>query len=163
MIYPPLKRHVSLQPLSREHFGALVQARRLQRAADGEPTGRTSAARGFAQAWRDELEPHFADEERLLTPLIPQADLSQRLFNEHAILRSFAADLSAGLNGTDHAADALRRLGQCLHDHIRWEERILFPAIEQAAGPAQLAALGEQTAAIEMLRPGAARRPRKRR
>jgi hypothetical protein len=52
-----------------------------------------------------------------------------------------------------------RRLGETLTAHIRWEERELFPAIEQGATPAQLALLKDHTDRIEQQRTRNAGRP----
>jgi hypothetical protein len=45
-----------------------------------------------------------------------------------------------------------RTLGQAFNDHIRWEERELFPAIEKAAQPQQLMELLPATTAMELTR-----------
>ena len=45
------------------------------------------------------------------------------------------------------------RLAERLHDHIRWEERQLFPAVEQAAGEEDLRPLGAETKTAEAGRP----------
>jgi hemerythrin-like domain-containing protein len=172
---PPLKRHVSLQPLSRDHYNGLVQAQHLTKAADGGIDARRAALADFVRAWNEEIAEHFGDEERLLYGLIPDAGMRQRLLDEHATLRSLAdqarasvpaeyppapavavttvTDDAAARSGNDPDADLLRRLGEALHDHIRWEERELFPAIEQAADAAQLEALERETAVIEQARP----------
>ncbi len=45
-------------------------------------------------------------------------------------------------------------LGRELRDHIRWEERVLFGAIQNRATPLQLDQLAMATAEIEKRRPG---------
>ncbi len=160
MQYPPLKRHVSLQPFSREHFGGLVQARRLQEAAAGAAEDRRRKVADFERLWRAELAGHFDDEERLLRGLM-DAEQRRRLLEEHREIRGLVATVEGAGDASEIEPDVLRRLGQLLHDHIRWEERVLFPAIEQAADAEQLKVLGVATAAIETQRPGAARRAKR--
>jgi iron-sulfur cluster repair protein YtfE (RIC family) len=43
----------------------------------------------------------------------------------------------------------LRELGARLHDHVRHEERVLFPEIEQALNPEELSELANRIAAAE--------------
>ncbi len=152
---PPLHRHPALQPLSREHFNGLVQARRLRQAADGSADERRSAVDGFETAWLDEIAPHFDDEERLLGPLASRAD-AERLRAEHEVIRSLAGEVFALRERCD--SDRLRRLGHLLHDHIRWEERSLFPALQASIGDEDLERIAHATQRVEEERPGSRRR-----
>lgn len=158
MNHPPLKRHPALQPLSRDHYVGLVQAQHLLKAAGGDAPARRAAGLDFAKAWREEISVHFADEERLLPGLIADVEDRTRLFDEHARLRTLAGQVEGGAAG-EPDPDLLRALGTLLHDHIRWEERQLFPAIEAAANAEQLTHLEEETHAIETSRPRSACRP----
>ncbi len=156
---PPLKRHAALQPLSREHMSGLIQARALRRAAEGDRDLRRSAIDDFVRCWQEEIEGHFDDEERLLLPLTSDAALGERLLAEHGALRRFAADCQR-----DPAAAAdcgvMGAMGALLHDHIRWEERVFFEAV-QREHPEALAAMLDEAAQIEGRRPGARARPRR--
>ena len=110
-----MKRHPRLVQLSREHHVALRLGRQLL--AGG------AAARLGAE--HDALAAHFAEEERGLLPLLEahgHAALAQRLNAEHAQLRTLFA---AALQG-EREAEA----GQALIDHVRFEERELFPVVE---------------------------------
>lgn len=148
---PPLKRDISLQPFSRDHYVGLVQAQRLVRAASRDQLARRQALETFQAAWRDEIAAHFDDEERLLLELIPRPADRQRLLEEHARLRAMAGEVAAHLDGHDPAW--VRTLGELLNDHIRWEERALFVSIENAASTQQLSCLASETAAVEAARP----------
>jgi hemerythrin-like domain-containing protein len=122
-----MKRDPRLQGLSSDHHQALVLARRVRRrTAAGTLDGPlvTEVARRF----RTELEPHFQVEEEVLLPAlleIGEANLVTRTLDDHAFLR---AQVSAAENG---ALDALAGFGQRLHEHVRFEERSLFPACEE--------------------------------
>lgn len=150
---PPLRRHPALRPLSREHMGGLIHARDLQNAADTEPALRGETIRRFLEAWHSEIAAHFDDEERLLGPLIRDPVLRERLLSEHRTLRALAEKCESDARAACEPA-TLIELGRLLHDHIRWEERVLFEAI-QAEHPAALAQLEPQSADIESRRPGA--------
>ena len=148
-----MKRHVSLQPLSRDHYGGLVQAKHLTEAADKGPDERAAAVAGFARAWETEISDHFAVEERLLLPLLgDEAAEAARLREEHGALRALAAQAAV----PSVEPNTLRTLGRRLHDHIRWEERELFPLLERTLSEAQLAALEEPLQEAENRRPRAA-------
>jgi hypothetical protein len=64
-------------------------------------------------------------------------------------------------NAEDTAADpqAVQRLGQLLHDHIRWEERVLFEAVQRDF-PEVLASLLGDAGRMERERPGSRARTR---
>lgn len=138
-----MKRHPALQPFSRDHNVGLVYARRLER---GDSIGEE-----FARLWQDELDSHFDDEETLLGPLATD-ELSARLVAEHGAIRALASDLAS--------AD-LVELGRRLGEHIRWEERVLFPAIEATASQARLRQLAVETARIEARRAASTWAPRR--
>jgi hypothetical protein len=60
-----VKRHPALGPLSCDHHHALVIARRLGHADEGDAT---EAARAFLAHWDDEEKLHFQIEEEVLLP-----------------------------------------------------------------------------------------------
>ena len=157
MHFPPLKRPPALQPLSREHMSGLIQARNLIAAAAGPADQRRATVAAFLHAWETELVAHFQDEETLLSHLITPED-RERLIAEHAQLRELAARLIA--MQTAPTSDALSELGALLHDHIRWEERELFPSAEGSATAADFESLAAAAARIEADRPGARARHR---
>ena len=126
-----MKRHPALVPFSDDHHRALVLARRLRRdAVDAE------LAREVQRAFAAELEPHFrAEELRLLPALAAQgcAALVERTERDHAQLR----ELVRGAWSEETA----RALGALLDEHVRFEERVLFPEAEQRLSEAELAAV----------------------
>lgn len=156
---PPLKRHTTLQPLSREHMGGLIQARSLRQAADRERAERLLAIAGFLDAWRSEIRAHLDDEERLLLPLVNSPALRERLLDEHGTLRRLAEECERDPEAVASVAERVRRIGVLLHDHIRWEEREFFEAV-QRDHPEALAGLASEAAVIEERRPGSRARHR---
>ncbi len=148
----PIVRHDALAPLSRDHYGGLVQARHLIRAADGDDTARRKAIAEFVDAWDHEIAEHFRDEERLLTALLDDED-RQRLLDEHARLSALATDARTMRRHVDPDPAALRQLGEMLEQHIRWEERHLFRHLQDRLSAAQLAALQRESEVLEASRP----------
>jgi mannose-6-phosphate isomerase-like protein (cupin superfamily) len=125
-----MKRHRALIPLSHDHHHALVEARRLRRAAesDGDPQDAVAA---FVHFFRTSSVPHFREEEESLFPLVAGEDEAQPLVVEalldHQRLHALAARLQAG----DEVRATMRELGRRLEAHVRLEERRLFPLIER--------------------------------
>lgn len=117
-----MKRDPRLRGLSSEHHQALVLARALLAAVDAGVFMEDLASR-----FREELEPHFQVEERWLLPGLDAAgahDLVARTLEDHAFLRSHVEAAQRG-DPEAMAAFAVR-----LQEHVRFEERTLFPACE---------------------------------
>jgi hypothetical protein len=134
-----VKRSPALRDLSDEHHGALVLALRARRAAaSGDPAAVAEAWAHAERVFPAELEPHFAIEERWLAPPLAAAGgdaLAARLRSDHAALR---AALAAG---APRGGEALAAFAERLSEHVRFEERELFPAAERTLPEAALAAI----------------------
>lgn len=141
-----MHRSPQLAPLSREHQVALAVALQLSRATAEDLAPAVSRFAGF---WADAGSPHFDEEERLLLPALAGSSESikagERMRAEHDELRSLAADL-LGHAARPAVADA-NRLGDRLREHVRFEERELFPLLERELTEAQLDALGRALSA----------------
>ncbi len=75
-----------------------------------------------------ELEPHFQNEEMNFLPRLAnggQDALIRRTLKDHEQLRALALTAQ---QGDQHA---LQNFGKLLAEHVRFEERELFPALEQ--------------------------------
>lgn len=135
-----------------------MQVMNLRTALDHEPDRLPAALEGFVHHWGEILSGHLQEEERSIVPLVPDPEDARVLLDEHREIRGMAEAVVAGA-GSD--LDLLRRLAQVLHDHVRWEERHLFPRIEEAAGENALGALGEHMDGIEATRPRYRRKQRR--
>lgn len=136
-----MKRSDELAVLSREHHVALELALRLGRATDDDASAVSASALEF---WRSEGREHFRLEEELLLPAFarhaPADDPDVvRVLVEHLQVRRRIADLERDPGA---GAEELHALGTLLHDHVRHEERTLFPRIEAALDGEELAAVG---------------------
>lgn len=121
-----MKRSPVLQSLSREHHAALKLAKACERAAvSGDAAQIGETCRRVVDAFASELEPHFRTEESEFLPFAPTA-LAERTLADHVRLRELAANLQRHSD-----AETLHDFGDCLVSHVRFEERELFPAIEE--------------------------------
>lgn len=130
-----MKRHRALIPLSHDHHHALVEARRLRRAAGGADA--TDASRAFLRFFADESVRHFRDEEERLFPAVVDVEdareaIVQALI-EHQRLHALAAQLRGLLEDGMDPSDVMRGLGALLEAHVRHEERVVFALIEATA------------------------------
>jgi hemerythrin-like domain-containing protein len=136
-----MKRDPHLAPLSHEHQHGLAVALRLRRATADSAL---AAKAEFISFWEEEGERHFRAEEEVLLPAVaahvpPAHEAVVRMLVEHVELRRRAAELSLA---PVPELDDLHALGDHLHQHIRYEERVLFPLIEDELPEAKLAELG---------------------
>lgn len=138
---PPrgLKRHPALVPLSRDHHEALVQARALRLSASLE------TARGFLVYFEQQLRGHMQDEERTVLPPAEAAKVegTDRIRAEHRELEALAAALGENLSAGSDLAGPMQEAGRLLDDHVRYEERAFFEAVQKALSPEQLDDLGK--------------------
>ena len=140
-----MKRAEALQPLSREHLTALLAAKKLREAGD-----LASAREAFLGFWHEHGRRHFRVEEEVLLPTWARyAAVDEpgvgRMLDEHLAIRREALRLEDG----EATLDQARALGDLLHDHVRFEERRLFPAAEAALDAESLDRLAKAIEAAE--------------
>ncbi len=142
-----IQRHPSLVAFSRDHTMALAVAKHLLESAQQEPTARRAAVNEFARAWSENIAAHFDREEELLLPVLQEEPHMQRLRDDHAVIRALARKAESQSKRDEPESEWCRFLGQTLHDHVRWEERELFPSVERTVDESVLRNIGRQTAA----------------
>ncbi len=131
MLHKPQKRHIALQPLSREHhFGLLlcwkirtgfrknIDAKRIRVYADW--------------FFKNHLIPHFEMEEtHIFSILGNEHELIKRALSEHKILIMLFEE-------REEDTKTLTKIEEAVEQHIRFEERILFPEIQNVATESQM-------------------------
>lgn len=135
-----MKRSPALVPLARDHHEALVLARRACK-ADADDAAFGALREEVLRCWRDRIAPHFAIEERVLFPALAAAGAAtavERALDQHTSLRALIDGLPEG------EATALAAWGTAMTEHVRYEDRELFPLAERvldldALAPALLA------------------------
>lgn len=138
-----MKRHTALTQLSREHHTALVLAKRALRASAGGFDTMKHFAAEVESVFARDLEPHFQLEERLILPAlvsVGQSKVVERTLAEHAELRSLASQPDI------NQPEILRRFGNALAEHVRFEECELFPLAESTLDEEALESIRKGTA-----------------
>lgn len=126
-----MKRHASLVPFSHDHHHALVEARRLRRAAEGYETQRRAAVEHFLGFFRTDTIRHFREEEEQLFPALADQEGAARELLVQALLEHQRIHALVGKLEREADAELMRDLAGLLEQHVRLEERRLFPLIQQ--------------------------------
>lgn len=103
----------------------MVLALRIARAADRE--AQCALLQDVPVVFQRDIAPHFCQEEAELLPRLKNAgakELVQRTLDEHHQLRELVMLIGSG------ELTALSAFGDLLRTHVRFEERVLFPAAE---------------------------------
>jgi iron-sulfur cluster repair protein YtfE (RIC family) len=119
----------ALRDLSRDHFFALVVSRNVVKAIESGKDA-YDAGRHLLNYWASEFALHEREEDEVLWPMVKPAHLVQRARAEHERLdadrQAFAAD------GRSWSGDRVAAWATALRDHVRFEEDVLFPAIQES-------------------------------
>jgi len=140
-----MKRHEALVQLSHEHHHGLVWAKRFYDLPDSAPLAdQQELLEEFLPIWRDEINPHFRNEEEILLPLFdvdadPDVECIRQMLQQHIHIRRDVLLLEFEPN-----IEVIHRLGNALKEHIRLEERDVFPLVEEKASQETLDAIQSQ-------------------
>ena len=130
-MYKPIKRHQSLQPISREHHQGLLLSWKIREGLKRNIT--PERIKTYTDwFWETHLKSHFEFEEAYIFPLLGnEHKLIKRALREHRRLkRLFTAANKVDINLSSKEEELIA--------HIRFEERILFKDIEKVASEEQL-------------------------
>jgi hemerythrin-like domain-containing protein len=143
-----MKRTPELRTLSEDHHHGLVQAHKLQRATEADEADSAEAAvKRFLDFWQKDTALHFRNEEEVLLPVMARygGDLSRQplleMLEDHARIRGLVMQLSDEAIGGNVRLETLHEIGERLEAHIRLEERVVFPLIEESLSEAALTEL----------------------
>ncbi|WP_207422974.1 hemerythrin domain-containing protein [Desertivirga brevis] len=134
-----MKRNVNLQELSRDHHHGLLLSWKIREGIKRDAELRV--IREYAEYFFAEaLLPHFREEEELILGYLSDRDkLKIQTIREHQEIEQLVARLSE-----PHSIQTtLLEIARVLENHIRFEERTLFPYIEQYLNESELAEIGE--------------------
>jgi hypothetical protein len=127
----PLKRHPSLQPISREHHYGLLLSWKIRQGFKLQ-IDLERIKRYKDWFWKNHLLPHFEFEEKhIFTILAKDNKLIKRAYREHRRLKRL-------FNTTDKIEQNLSLIEEELVAHIRFEERVLFQEIQKIATAEEL-------------------------
>ncbi len=140
-----MKRSEALTSLSHDHHQALFTAMKLRRADDID-----EARAVFLGFWNRDGRLHFRVEEEVMLPVwasygdVDQAGVS-RMLGDHLEIRRAALLVES----REATLPDMHELGDRINAHVRFEERELFPLIENRLTPVQLERLAGAIAEAE--------------
>jgi hemerythrin-like domain-containing protein len=139
-------RDSSLVQLSRQHQHALALCVRIERALREGAVDLAVWRPEIRQHFADEVQFHFAAEEKVLFPVarrFPElAVLVEELTGDHQQLREYFGRADQGTMNPGE----LETFAKLLSAHIRKEERQLFEAMQERLSPEELKSLGDELA-----------------
>lgn len=138
-----MKRHPHLQPLSRQHHNGLLIALLLSKGVRKNASPKEMMD-FISVNWKEDLEEHFELEEHVLLPALNNTSFSQQLtsqlLDEHRQLREWAQKAAT----YQLSSEEILAFSSLLDRHIRFEERVFFPAAEEALDENELNEIGQQ-------------------
>jgi hypothetical protein len=105
-------------------------------------------AREYIAFHRDDLRPHMADEESIVFPAFEGTDPAgtERLRGEHREIDALTSRLRSLLDDAADPRPVMAGIASLLDDHVRYEERTYFMAVQERLPGAVLHAIGEALA-----------------
>lgn len=155
-----MKRHPALQDLSRDHQLLLLQCRQIRWLEEGDPRARSfeETRLDFLAYWDADGRVHIDEEE---TVLLPRLRGYGELLDAHAdaMAAEHAGFLGAAAEVRADPADAqrLHALGRLLEKHVRFEERVVFEAVQAVLDAVALDALWAASIGFREIHRGADR------
>jgi iron-sulfur cluster repair protein YtfE (RIC family) len=129
----------------------LLQTRHIRWLLDGDERAESlqTVVASLLTFWKECGEPHLMEEEQVLIPFVLQRrplanKVLRRLEIDHEWLREKFKELSA-MPHYENCVPVLRSMSDYMTNHVRLEEREIFPAIQEWLGEAALAELWEQS------------------
>lgn len=135
----PIKRSKQLTPLSKDHHDGLLFAFKIKQGLKNGADIKLIAE--YVQwFWKNHLEEHFREEEQILAPHLPaDNEMLKQMVDEHQEIEAMIHINESIPDGT-----LLQNLAQAIDDHIRFEERQLFPYAEKTIPERELNLIYEQ-------------------
>lgn len=132
----PIKRQKELVPLSKEHHEGLLFVWKIRQGLRNG-TDHQLIADYIQWFWKADLQEHFRKEEEILAAHLPQDNrLVMQMLDEHQQLEALVQICALVAD-----EDIFLQLADGLNNHIRFEERELFPFAEQAIPPGIMKAI----------------------
>jgi len=134
----PIRRNQHIVTLSHDHHVALLFCWKIRQGLKKQAD--LPRIIGYVRYfWQHNLEPHFREEEDILFILTGDNKIGQAL-EEHRQIRSLITAITASPDAA--TVQQLTTLADTVDKHIRFEERDLFPYLEQTLSADQLADIG---------------------
>ena len=147
---PPIKRSKNLVTLSKDHHDGLLIAWKVRQGLRLNISN-TRLSNFIVNQFNTHLHPHFVEEEQLLFSKLPSSDeLRIKAEDQHAAIRQMIAAFDSA---PESSTEDLANFANLLDDHIRLEERQLFPHLEKVVAPDELDLIGKDLERLHATKP----------
>ena len=137
-------RNENLYVFSHEHHHGLVFAVRLKKASK---TDDKTLKKYISHFWNNALDDHFKKEEDLFLEWIADKELKDQFLAEHKSINTLVNDIQTSNNKlVEKALD----LSEQLKLHVKFEEKLLFPWLQNNLSSDQLKSIGEALKHVEV-------------
>ena len=138
----PIKRNEHIVKLSKDHHFSLLFCWKIRNGLkfNASPSRIINYVHYF---WQHHMEPHFTEEETILYAPVKD-DAVKKALEDHAEIKYLVATLDTSKTITQQ----LSALAEKVDEHVRYEERELFPHMEKVLNEEQLENIGKQIAAL---------------
>jgi len=142
----PIKRNENIIKLSQDHHASLLFCWKLRQGVKYHAP--VERMKQYVQYfWDHHFSTHFKEEEEFLfAPL--NDEKVQKAIDDHQKIKTFIDQI--GFPGSEDEADVLLELADIVDDHVRYEERILFPYLEKALSEEQLETISTQISKVPL-------------
>jgi hemerythrin superfamily protein len=142
-----MKRNENIVKLSRDHHASLLFCWKLRQGIKRHaPWERIVKYVNYF--WNHHFAVHFKEEENILfAPL--KDDVVQKAIDDHKTIKTLINDLGSLRQENIH--QKLSQLADTVDEHVRYEERILFPHLESELTESQLDDIGRQITSDTLL------------
>jgi len=139
MIKKPIKRNEHFKKLSKDHHFSLLFCWKIRQGLKKDVA--TERMCKYVQYFcKQHLLRHFQEEELILFPPLNDRPV-QKAIEEHKQIRQQIENLA---NCSNDVRKRLAKLIDMVDEHVRYEERILFPHLEEKLSEEQLEMIGKQ-------------------
>lgn len=134
----PIKRSQEMQLLSRDHHYGLLFSWKLKQGISKKAD--TSRMKNYVNFfWEQHLKDHFLDEEVLLFNRFESEEPCARAKKDHEQIINLIEGINSAEQGNYIVFD---KLVSFLDQHIRYEERVVFPHLESIISDSTLSSIG---------------------
>ncbi len=135
-----MKRNENIVKLSRDHHASLLFCWKIRQGLKHH-IDLDRMINYVKYFWTQHFGPHFGEEEAFLfAPL--KDEKVQKAIDDHKKIRGFIEVLN--VSHLQDRGENLLKLADMVDEHVRYEERILFPHLESALSDEQLTQIGTQ-------------------
>ena len=137
-------RSEHLYVFSHEHHHGLIFSVRLKKAAKADSN---TLRRYIGDFWKNYLVSHFANEEEAFLHFLSDAELREQFVSEHKQISALQNEIE--ISKGDIVEKAIQ-FGELITQHIRFEERVLFPWLQDNLSNSELEKIGLALNEIEV-------------